>query len=60
MNELTTKIRILPLYNSWNKEIQIIGPCRTKFIPYRHMFFEQIRKLSFTKRQSVEIECRFF
>jgi hypothetical protein len=63
-NELSTIITIYPFYNPWKKDIQTIGPCRTKIIPYRDMFFTNdignIRNIYIEKGQTIQIQCKEF
>jgi hypothetical protein len=60
--ELSTTITIVPLFNPWKKDIQILGPCRTKLIPYREMFFTEdignIRNIHIEQGQTIQIKCK--
>ncbi|CAF3984314.1 unnamed protein product [Adineta steineri] len=61
INELLTTVTIFPFYNPWKKDIQILGPCRTKFISYQDMFFTNdivnIRNISAEQGQTIQIHC---
>lgn len=61
-NELSSLITIYPFSNPWKKDIQIIGPCRTKIIQYREMFFTDnivnIRNIYIKKGGTIQIQCK--
>ncbi|CAF2436916.1 unnamed protein product [Rotaria sp. Silwood2] len=63
-NELLTTINLYSFYNPWKKDIQILGTCQTKFIPYREMFFTNdiihIRNIIIEKGQTIQIHCKEF
>ncbi len=63
-NELSTVITIFPFYNPWKQDIQILGPCQTKIIPYRDMFFTNnivnIRNIYIKQGQTIQIQCKNF
>ncbi len=61
-NELSMIVTIFPFYNPWKKEIQTLGPCRTKIISYREMFFTDeivsIRNIYIEHGQTIQIQCK--
>jgi len=61
-NELSTIITIFPFYNPWKQDIQTLGPCQTKLIPYREMFFTNdivnIRNIYIKQGQTIQINCK--
>ncbi|CAF4239525.1 unnamed protein product, partial [Adineta steineri] len=61
INELLTTVTIFPFYNPWKKDIQTLGPCRTKFISYRDMFFTNdivnIRNINVEQGQTIQVHC---
>jgi len=63
-NELSTIITIFPFYNPWKQDIQTLGPCQTKIIPYRDMFFTNdavnIRNIYIKQGQTIQIKCNDF
>jgi hypothetical protein len=61
-NELSNIIMIFPFYNPWKKDLQTLGPCRTKIIHYREMIFtadiNNIRNIYIEQGQTIRIECK--
>jgi len=61
MKELFTTIKIYPFYNPWEINIQTLGPCRTKLIPYEEMVFTNdivnIRNINIEQGQTIQIQC---
>ncbi|CAF1205708.1 unnamed protein product [Rotaria sordida] len=60
-NVLFTTINLYSFYNPWKKDIQILGTCQTKLIPYREMFFTNdiihIRNIIIEQGQTIQIHC---
>ncbi|CAF0886521.1 unnamed protein product [Adineta steineri] len=61
INELLTTVTILPFYNPWKKDIQILGSCGTTFISYQDMFFTNdivnIRNINVEQGQTIQLHC---
>ena len=61
-DELVSLITILPHSNPWKKEIENLGPCSTKIIPYREMFFTDdiihIRNIHIELGQTIQVQCK--
>lgn len=63
-DELLTKVTIYPLFNPWNKDLQVFDACRTKLIAYQEMSFTDdivgIRNIYIEPGETIQMRCRQF
>ncbi|CAF1252808.1 unnamed protein product [Rotaria magnacalcarata] len=60
-HEVLTTIDLYLFSNPWRKDIQTLGTCQTKVIPYREMFFTNdiihVRNIVIGQGKTIQIQC---
>lgn len=63
-NQLSTTISLYSFHNPWKKDVEVLGICHTKFIPYREIFFTHdiihLRTIIIEKGQTIQINCLIY